>query len=1063
MPQISVIIPAYTKENLTKDCLASFAASVGQGADFDIIVVDNAAALERTGEEQNAGPELAAFGKSLFGQSFHYIPIPENRNFAGACNAGAKASKAEFLFFLNNDTRVEKNWWQLATYLAEDKTLGAIGPLLLFPPDEAGTRHIQHAGIAFDPAFNPCHIYEGFVESHPVAAKARPLQAITGAALMLRRSLFESLGGFDEAYRNGYEDLDLCAKLQALGLKVAIAPEVRVEHWCGQSPGRNTCAAENRALFLQKAAAFKPDLHTLLAQDGYTLSLTPWGTWQSGLTVEHAQVVSNTLNLPLLQTQLEQEPYLALLQTQLEQEPFWLAGHLAFLDFCLASGKFNTLFAHASRYYPFDSTPQTMLRIVQAAYACGFAVGENWPPISSSLYETAKQAAQYAEKILHLHILPFEERTLRMQHAVGKAKNLGIPCAFDNLEEWREKEYRPFLQQLGQLAFFRMPPLSGLPYTVWQETVEPDLPLKGNLPARKADAPFFSILMPVYNPEPAYFEAALASCLAQTYAYFELCVVDDASTNPEIAACIHRFMQQDARIKAVFCKKNGHICAASQSGLEICTAPWVVLVDHDDVLPAHALEQVALTIAKCKAEGKTPCVLFSDEDRLDEKTGTRTSPFFKMGFDPVLLLACNCVSHLGVFRADILREFGFRRGYEGSQDHDLALRILHAYGAEAFVHIPQILYHWRQHGGSTASHIEAKPYVKQASQKARADFLCGYGANSQQRGEMRARAGSNFADVYYTTPSPAPLLSCIIPFCPLDFPSPAAFMHALERLLAQTGYEKKEVLLAPYTVPALTRHEDSIKKAQAFCQSLRFAEKNIRLLPLQPIDFAYAPAFLNSVAAEAKGKVLAFLGMAEYAPAFAQTLVAALWQENVGIAGGRAVALQPETVPSAQTNTGHQQNGQFLLHAGYALGGSPKGLAICPAYAGLHIHSAGYYSFAHLTHTVMAVGFPSFFCRAALFKELGGFAENFVSKLPSEGFLTLTLVDFCLRARGQGFATLLHTGADVFLPSFFPLSFTPCSVPAYFLASHPILSQSLCQNPLLTWAAGGWKFAFPAP
>lgn len=1046
---ISVIIPAYTKENLTKDCLESLAVSIqGDKATFDVIVVDNAANITRTREEQNAGLELAEYGKSLLGQNFHYIPMPQNSNFAGACNAGAKASKAEFLFFLNNDTRVEKNWWQLATRMEQDNTLGAIGPLLLFPPDEAGRRHIQHAGIAFDPALNPCHIYEGFVENHPVASRVRHLQAITGAAFMVRRTFFDSLGGFNETYRNGYEDLDFCAKLKKMGLKVEVAFEVRVEHWCGQSPGRNTCAAENRALFLQNSAAFKPDLHILLAQDAYTLSLTPWGTWQCGLEPEHAQKLL-----------LSSKQQAASLQALLEAEPFWQAGHLIFMDSCLASADYATFFAHASQYYPFDSTPQTMLRIVQAAYACGFAVGENYPPNTSPMYAIAKQAAQYAEKILHVHIVPFEERIIRLHHATAHAKQLGIPCSFEDLAVWREKEYRPFLKKLSKRAFFRMPPLSGLPYTVWQEIVEPTLLLQGTLPIRQPNDPFFSILMPVYNPEPAYFEAALASCLAQVYPHFELCVVDDASTNPEIAAIIHRVMQQDERVKAVFRKENGHICAASQSGLEICAAPWVVLVDHDDVLPAHALEQVALTIAVCDAAGKTPCVLFSDEDRLDEKTGQRVSPFFKMGFDPVLLLACNCVSHLGVFRADILRELGFRQGYEGSQDHDLALRVLHYYGAEAFVHIPQILYHWRQHGGSTASHVEAKPYVKQASQKARADFLCSYAALNPPCGEMQAREGSNFAHVYYAVPSPAPLLSCIIPFNPLDFPSPAVFTHAVDRLLAQTGYEKKEVLLAPFmTQPLKGEVEQDVHNAQAFCLALRFTEKNIRLLPLQLTGCAYAPAFLNCAAAEAKGKVLAFLGAAEYTPAFAQTLVATLWQDNVAVAGGRAVALQtaPAAMQVGRTNNAHPCSGQFLLHAGYALGHSPTGLHICPAYAGLHINSAGYYSFAHLTHIAMAVAFPSFFCKTALFKEFGGFREDFTPELASE----LAVVDFCLRAREQGFSTLLHTGADVFLPSSFPLSFAPFSVPTHFLASHPILSQSPCQSPLLTWGAGGWKFAF---
>ncbi len=808
MPSISVIIPAYTKEYLSKKCLETLALSAKEGnADFDVILVDNAAGIQRPEEEKNAGSALAAYGREVLGQRFLYIPMPENRNFAGACNRGAQASGADFLFFLNNDTKVEKNWWHLAFFLEKEKTLGAAGPLLLFPPDETGRRHIQHLGITFDPSLNPCHIYEGFLEDHPVATQKRPLQAITGAAFMVRRTLFEELGCFDEAYRNGYEDLDFCARLKERNLGVSVFPSVCIEHACGQSPGRNAAAAENRALFLQKAGIFTPDFHTLLVEDGYTFSLTPWATWQPELGPSRKQELEakcgqhtapqsgqgvkpgsrHVFPVPPLQ---EADTLLLCL----EQEPFWLEGHLAFLDFCLAHRMYEALFAHASRYYPFDSTPQIMQRVLAAAFACGFAPGDTeqaLPRIASqALYETARQAALYAEKILHVFIQPFEAREKRFKEKAVYAQQLNIPCAFENLDLWRETEYQPFLRTLIQLSFFRMPPLSGLVYDVWQEVVEPSLALPNPSPGLwpqlpDTGGPLFSILMPVYNPDPVFFEAALASCLAQTYPYFEICVADDASTNPAIASILHSCMEQDSRLKVVFRKENGHICAASQSALKICAAPWVVLVDHDDVLPPHALMQVALTLAQCAAKGKTPVVLFSDEDRLDEHTGKRTSPFFKAGFDPVLLLACNCVSHLGVFRADVLRNTGFRAGFEGSQDYDLVLRILQTYGAEAFVHIPQILYHWRQHPGSTSSHVEAKPYAREASKKAKEDFLSGYGALPSPRGYLSPRPGSAFTEVHFYTPNPAPLLSCILPFNPADYPSPAAFSHTVARFMAQ--------------------------------------------------------------------------------------------------------------------------------------------------------------------------------------------------------------------------------------------------------------------------------------
>jgi O-antigen biosynthesis protein len=210
--------------------------------------------------------------------------------------------------------------------------------------------------------------------------------------------------------------------------------------------------------------------------------------------------------------------------------------------------------------------------------------------------------------------------------------------------------------------------------------------------------PIISVIIPVYNTNLKLLEQAIESVLAQTYPYFEVCIADDASTDPQVRAAVLEAAQRDSRIKYVFRPENGHISECSNSALSLASGDFVVLLDHDDLIPAHSLWMVVFYInlyPDCQ-------VLFSDEDKIDE-IGVRQDPYFKGSFDEYLLYGHNLVSHLGVYRRSLVEEVGgFRQGYEGSQDYDLILRCFEKCGAKQIVHIPFVLYHWRMTPGSTA-------------------------------------------------------------------------------------------------------------------------------------------------------------------------------------------------------------------------------------------------------------------------------------------------------------------------------------------------------------------------
>ncbi|MCE3543581.1 glycosyltransferase, partial [Escherichia coli] len=129
---------------------------------------------------------------------------------------------------------------------------------------------------------------------------------------------------------------------------------------------------------------------------------------------------------------------------------------------------------------------------------------------------------------------------------------------------------------------------------------------------------------------------------------------------------------------------NGHISAASNSALELATGEWTALMDQDDLLTPEALYYVFETIER----NPDAALIYSDEDKIDE-VGKRFSPYFKSDWNPDLFLSHNMISHLGVYKSDLVKSLGgFREGREGSQDYDLALRCIEVLKADQILHIP---------------------------------------------------------------------------------------------------------------------------------------------------------------------------------------------------------------------------------------------------------------------------------------------------------------------------------------------------------------------------------------
>lgn len=225
IPAVSVVIPLFNRVELTANCWESLAAHTGT-PEAEVIFVDN-----------GSTDGTAGFLRELAGSVAPPVTVltnPANQGFARACNQGARAARGEVVVFLNNDTVVHENWLApLAEELAAHPETGVAGSKLLYPD---GT--IQHAGVCVNRWNIPYHVFLGAPSDDPLVSERRAFRMVTGACMGVRRREFLALGGFDEGYVNGHEDVDLCLRYAEAGLRSVYRPDSVVTHFESQSEGR---------------------------------------------------------------------------------------------------------------------------------------------------------------------------------------------------------------------------------------------------------------------------------------------------------------------------------------------------------------------------------------------------------------------------------------------------------------------------------------------------------------------------------------------------------------------------------------------------------------------------------------------------------------------------------------------------------------------------------------------------------------------------------------------------------------------------------------------------------
>ncbi|MBW1698264.1 MAG: glycosyltransferase [Deltaproteobacteria bacterium] len=474
--------------------------------------------------------------------------------------------------------------------------------------------------------------------------------------------------------------------------------------------------------------------------------------------------------------------------------------------------------------------------------------------------------------------------------------------------------------------------------------------------------PKISIVMPVYNVAKVWLQKAIDSVLVQYYENWELCIVDDASTETHIRPLLEKYAAGDARIRVKFLEKNQGISLASNEALAMATGEFFGFLDNDDELTPDALyENVKLLNRHPDAD-----LIYSDEDKLDID-GKRCQPHFKPDWAPDMFLCYMYICHFSLYRKRLLDKIGgFRKGYDGSQDYDLALRVVER--TDRIFHIPKVLYHWRQVPGSAAASIHAKDYAIDAAKRALQDYadrngIDGVVEDGLFKGSFRLRRHI----------IGMPEVSIIIPFRDQS----EALKRCIRSILKKTTYKKYSILLI-----------NNCSSEDATLHYLKEISKkpNITILEYNK-EFNFS-AINNFAVSKTESEYILFLNNDTeiITPDWIEAMLEHAQRQEVGCVG--ALLYYPDDT---------------VQHGGVIIG--PGGVA-----GHSHLHwrrdSYGYIGRLKVVNNLSAVTAACMMIRRSVFHEVGGFDENITHAFND--------IDLCLKIREKGYRVIYTPYAELY-------------------------------------------------
>ncbi len=475
--------------------------------------------------------------------------------------------------------------------------------------------------------------------------------------------------------------------------------------------------------------------------------------------------------------------------------------------------------------------------------------------------------------------------------------------------------------------------------------------------------PLISIIVPVFNTPRKFLVTMIQSVIEQTYSNWELCVADGNSKGYYVRELLESYSSEDNRIKVIFLDRNKGIAGNSNAALSQATGDFVALLDHDDLLPVNALFEIVKRINEIPETD----FIYTDEDMISEDAKKRFNPHFKPDWSPDTLRSYNYITHLSVFKKELIGEIGgLREGFDGSQDYDLILRASEK--AKRIEHVPKVLYHWRVSANSVAGNTNAKPYAYEAAKKALKEHLARVGL----RGDMQDGYYLGFYRVQGRIER-SPLVSIVIP----TRDNVEMLKTCMESVMRLTTYPSYEIVLIDNgsESPETFRYYDTLREAG-----------RVRLLKYsEPFNYA---AINNYAVKEAKGDYLLFLNndTEVISTDWIEQMLMYSLRKDVGAVGAKLY--YPD---------GSIQHAGLILGIGGVAGHSHKCFSR---------ESVGYFNRLTIVQNLSAVTAACMMVRRDVFDEAGGFDESF-----SHAFND---VDLCMKVREKGYLVVFTPYAELY-------------------------------------------------
>lgn len=478
--------------------------------------------------------------------------------------------------------------------------------------------------------------------------------------------------------------------------------------------------------------------------------------------------------------------------------------------------------------------------------------------------------------------------------------------------------------------------------------------------------PKISILVPVYRTPEKYLREMIASVKAQTYKNWELVLSDGSGEDSPVADLLTRYAREDKRIRVLNHGRKLRIAENTNEAIRAATGEYLLFGDHDDLLAPDAL----FACVKRINDAPQTELIYSDEDKVDAGGRRFFQPHFKPDYSPDLLCSMNYFCHLVMVKRSLQERVGFLdAAFDGAQDYDYVLRCTEQTAPERIAHIPQILYHWRAHGGSTSENPKSKRYAFEAGTRA-------IQAHYDRLGIPAKVIEGEYAGLYHSDYEIVgePLISILIP----NKDHIADLRKCIGAIEQKSDYRNFEYVVI----------ENNSQEPQTFEEYEALMRENPKVRVVRYEGSFNFSDINNFGAAHAKGEYFLLLNNDTeiIRPDCLRQLLGYCQRPDVGIVGARLY-----------------YEDDIIQHAGVVLGfGGIAG----HTFIGQRRTDNGYFSRIICAQNYSAVTAACMMVRASVYREVGGMSVD----LP----VAFNDIDFCMKVRRAGYLIVYNPRAELY-------------------------------------------------